>query len=80
MVDGFRRGGLMGVEAVNALGSVGGDEICMHPGREVRPLGFARRKMAHGREDFSVAIAGGEGLQYFVNAGDCRGHASPANC
>ena len=79
-MDRFRRGGLMSVEAQNAFGGVGGREVWMHPGREVRPLGLACRKMTHGGEDFAVVIAGGEGVQDFVDAGDGCRHGGFANC
>jgi hypothetical protein len=63
----------MGVQAVNPLGGVGGGEIWTHPGREVRPLGLASGKIAHGRKDFAVVIAGGKRVEDFVDPGDsCR--------
>ncbi len=79
-VDGFRCGGLMDVQAADALGGVAGGEVSMHPSREVRPLGIACRKMAHGGEDFAVVVAGGKGVEDFVNACDGCRHEGPANC
>jgi len=69
-VDRFGGGGLMGVEAANALCGVGGGEIRVNPGGEVSPLGIAGGEVADGGEDFGVVVAGGEGVEDFVDAGD----------
>ena len=70
----------MDVQAADALGGVAEGQVSMHPSREVRPLGIACRKMAHGGEDFAVVVAGGKGVEDFVNACDGCRHAGPANC
>ena len=51
----------------------------MHPGREVRPLGIARREVAHGRENFAVVVASGKGIQDLMDASDCLWHGGLAN-
>ena len=56
-MDGLGGGGLMGVQAAYAFGSVGGGEAGVDPGREVRPLGFAGREMANRREGFAGVVA-----------------------
>src|SRR2546425_13298944 len=62
--------GLMSVQAAYAFGSVGGGEVGVDPGREVRPLRFAGGKMTNRGEDFAGVVASGKGVQHFVDAGD----------
>src|SRR6266704_3012152 len=78
-MDRLGGGGLMGVEAANAFGSVGGGEAGVDPGREVRPLRLAGREMANRGEDFARVVARSESIQHFVDAGDCGRQASSAN-
>ncbi len=78
-VDRFRCGGLVGVQAADAFGGVGGGEFGMHPGREVRPLGLARRKMTNCGEDFAFVVASSKGVEDFVDAGDCMRRFSSTN-
>jgi len=35
--------------------------------------------MADGGEEFAAEVAGGEGVENFVDAGDCCRHGGPAN-
>ena len=78
-VDGFGCLGLMSVEVTNAFGGLDGGEIGMHPGREVRPLGLPRRKMAHGGEEFTVVVVRGEGIKHFADAGYGSWHGGASN-
>src|SRR5260370_30249792 len=78
-MDGLGGSGLMGVEAAYAFGSVGGGKVGIDPGREVRPLRFAGRKMTNRGEDFAGVVARSESIQHFVDAGDCSRQASSAN-
>src|ERR1700740_2279523 len=78
-VDCFRCRRLMGGQAANAFGGVGGSKVGMPPSGEVRPLRLARRKMAHGGEEFAVRVAGGKGLESFLDAGDGCWQGGPAD-
>ena len=78
-MDGLGCRGLMGVQAAYAFGSVGGGEVGVDPGREVRPLGFAGREMVNRCKGFAGVVARSESIQHFVDAGDCGRQASSAN-
>ena len=79
-MNGFGRFGLVRVKPANAFGGVGGSEIGGHPGGEIRPLSFAGGKMADSSEHISVVVAGGKGVQHFVDASDRGRRFCPANC
>ena len=71
--------GLVSVEAANAFAGVGGSKIGVHPGGEVRPLSFARGKIADRGEHFAGQVASRKGVENFVDAGDRVRRFSPAN-
>jgi hypothetical protein len=68
-VNRFGRCGLVGVEPLNAFPGISGHQVRVNPCRELRPLCFARRKVAHGGEHFSGHIARCEGIQHFAHTG-----------
>ena len=67
----FGRCCLMRVQAAYAFCRICRNQIRSHPGWKIRPLGLARRKMPHGRQDFASVVALRQSVQHFMDA--CHG-------
>ena len=63
----LRRGGLMRIKLVDALGAIGGGKFRPHPGGHRAELRLARGNVFDGGDDFVGAITGGESAQRFLN-------------
>ena len=70
----------MSIKSANAFGSVGRNEIGVHPTGKIRPLSFAGGETANRGKHFAVVVAGGKGVQHFVDASERGRRFCPANC
>src|SRR5260370_23787805 len=66
----FRSGSLVAIELANAFAEISRPQIAVRPGREVRPLRFARWIVSNRGEYFAVNVASGECIEYFMDTSD----------